>query len=65
VNILHIYYRLYRYSPAADHGKPGPPSVTGADVSALISAAAWTAERTSERDADRLLDLAFTGLTSR
>lgn len=36
--------------------------VTGADVSALISAAAWTAERTSAQDADRLVDLAFTGL---
>lgn len=36
--------------------------VTGADVSALISAAAWTAERTSAEDADRLLDLACTGL---
>ena len=36
--------------------------VTGADVSALISAAAWTAERTSAEDADRLLDLAFDGL---
>jgi hypothetical protein len=36
--------------------------VTGADVSALISAAAWTAERTSVADADRLLDLAFDGL---
>jgi AcrR family transcriptional regulator len=36
--------------------------VTGADVSALISAAAWTAERTSAADADRLLGLAFDGL---
>lgn len=36
--------------------------VTGADVSDLISAAAWTAERTSAADADRLLDLAFDGL---
>jgi AcrR family transcriptional regulator len=36
--------------------------VTGADVSALIGAAAWTAERTSAEDADRLLDLAFTGM---
>ena len=36
--------------------------VTGADVSALISAAAWTAERTSAEEADRLLDLVFTGL---
>jgi ferric-dicitrate binding protein FerR (iron transport regulator) len=49
---------------ARDAGSIGQ-GVTGADVSALISAAAWTAERTSERDADRLLDLAFTGLTSR
>jgi hypothetical protein len=38
------------------------PGVTAADVSALISAAAWTAERTSADDADRLLDLAFSGL---
>jgi AcrR family transcriptional regulator len=38
------------------------PGVTAADVSALISAAAWTAERTSAEDADRLLDLAFGGL---
>ena len=36
--------------------------VTGADVSALISAAAWTAERTSLAEADRLVDLAFDGL---
>jgi AcrR family transcriptional regulator len=36
--------------------------VTGADVSALISAAAWTAERTSAEDAERLLDLAFNGM---
>jgi AcrR family transcriptional regulator len=36
--------------------------VTGADVDALISAAAWTAERTSAENADRLLDLAFDGL---
>jgi AcrR family transcriptional regulator len=36
--------------------------VTGADVTALISAAAWTAERTSAEEADRLLDLVFTGL---
>jgi AcrR family transcriptional regulator len=36
--------------------------VSEADVSALISAAAWTAERTSTKDADRLLALAFTGL---
>src|SRR6202020_816389 len=33
--------------------------VTGADVSALISAAAWTAARTSAEEADRLLDLVF------
>lgn len=38
------------------------PDVTAADVSALISAAAWTAERTSARDAERLLDLAFNGM---
>jgi AcrR family transcriptional regulator len=38
------------------------PWVTGTDVDALISAAAWTAERTSAQDADRLLDLAFDGL---
>jgi AcrR family transcriptional regulator len=38
------------------------PWVTGSDVDALISAAAWTAERTSAQDADRLLDLAFDGL---
>jgi AcrR family transcriptional regulator len=36
--------------------------VTGADVSALISAAAWTAERTSAEGADRLLNLVVTGL---
>jgi AcrR family transcriptional regulator len=36
--------------------------VTGADVSVLISAAAWTAERKSAEDADRLLGLAFTGV---
>ena len=36
--------------------------VTGADVSALISAVAWTAERTSAQDAERLLNLAFNGL---
>lgn len=38
------------------------PAVTAADVSALISAAAWSAERTTAEDADRLLDLAFSGL---
>ncbi len=38
------------------------PDVTAADVSALTSAAAWTAERTSAEAADRLLTLAFTGL---
>ena len=38
------------------------PGVTGADVSALISAAAWTAERTSLAEADRFIDLAFGGL---
>jgi AcrR family transcriptional regulator len=38
------------------------PGVAGTDVDALISAAAWTAERTSAQDADRLLDLAFDGL---
>jgi AcrR family transcriptional regulator len=38
------------------------PGVTGTDVDALISAAAWTAERTSAQGADRLLDLAFDGL---
>jgi len=38
------------------------PGVTAADITALISAAAWTAERTSAESADRLLDLAFTGL---
>jgi AcrR family transcriptional regulator len=36
--------------------------VTGADVSALISAAAWTADRTSAEAAERLLDLAFNGM---
>jgi AcrR family transcriptional regulator len=36
--------------------------VTGADVSALIGAAAWTAERTSAEDVERLLDLAFNGM---
>lgn len=38
------------------------PGVTGADISVLISAAAWTAERASAEDADRLADLAFAGL---
>jgi AcrR family transcriptional regulator len=38
------------------------PGVTAADITALVSAAAWTAERTSEESADRLLDLAFAGL---
>jgi AcrR family transcriptional regulator len=38
------------------------PGVTAADITALISAAAWTAEQTSAESADRLLDLAFTGL---
>jgi AcrR family transcriptional regulator len=38
------------------------PGVTAADITALISAAAWTAERTSAESADRLLDLALTGL---
>jgi AcrR family transcriptional regulator len=36
--------------------------VTGADVSALINAAAWTAERTSAQAAERLLNLAFNGM---
>jgi len=36
--------------------------VTGADVSALISAAAWTAEQTSAAAVGRLVDLAFNGL---
>jgi AcrR family transcriptional regulator len=36
--------------------------VTAADVSVLITAAAWTAERASAGEADRLLDLAFDGL---
>ena len=36
--------------------------VTAADVSALISAAAWTAEQTSAEGADRLLDLAAGGI---
>jgi AcrR family transcriptional regulator len=36
--------------------------VTGADVSTLISAVAWTAERASARDAERLLNLAFNGM---
>ena len=38
------------------------PGVTAADITALTSAAAWTAEQTSAESADRLLDLAFTGL---
>jgi AcrR family transcriptional regulator len=38
------------------------PGVTAADITALISAAAWTAEQTSAEAADRLLDLALTGL---
>lgn len=38
--------------------------VTAADVSALISSAAWTAERASIEQAERLLDLAMTGLAS-
>jgi AcrR family transcriptional regulator len=36
--------------------------ITGADVSTLISAAAWTAERTTAQDAERLLDLTFNGM---
>jgi AcrR family transcriptional regulator len=36
--------------------------VTAADVSALISAAAWTAEQTSAEGADRLLNLAAGGI---
>lgn len=36
--------------------------ITAADVSALISAAAWTAERTSAEDAERLLNLAVDGI---
>jgi AcrR family transcriptional regulator len=36
--------------------------VTGADVSALISAAAWTAGQTAAEDAERLLDLALNGM---
>jgi AcrR family transcriptional regulator len=36
--------------------------LTGADVSAVISASAWTAERTSAEHADRLLDLAVNGM---
>jgi AcrR family transcriptional regulator len=38
------------------------PGVTGADVTALISAVAWTSERTSPQQARRLLDLAIGGL---
>jgi AcrR family transcriptional regulator len=38
------------------------PGVTAADITALISAAAWTAEQTSAESADRLLDLSLTGL---
>ncbi|MGD0699261.1 MAG: helix-turn-helix domain-containing protein [Trebonia sp.] len=38
------------------------PGVTAADITALTSAAAWTAEQTSAEAADRLLDLALTGL---
>ncbi len=33
------------------------PGVTGADVTALVSAVAWTSERTSAQQAGRLLDL--------
>jgi hypothetical protein len=36
--------------------------VTGTDVTALISAAARTSERTSAQQAGRLLDLAIDGL---
>jgi AcrR family transcriptional regulator len=36
--------------------------VTAADISALISAAAWTAERTSAQEAERLLNLAVDGM---
>jgi AcrR family transcriptional regulator len=36
--------------------------ITAADVSALISAAAWTAERTSAQAAERLIGLAVTGM---
>jgi AcrR family transcriptional regulator len=36
--------------------------VTSADVSTLISAAAWTAGQTSAQDAERLLNLAFDGM---
>jgi AcrR family transcriptional regulator len=38
------------------------PGITAADLSALISAAAWTAERTSAEDGERLLDLAINGM---
>jgi AcrR family transcriptional regulator len=38
------------------------PGITAADVSALISAAAWTAERATAEDAERLLDLALNGM---
>jgi AcrR family transcriptional regulator len=38
------------------------PGVTGTDVSTIISAAAWTREQASARQADRLLDLAINGL---
>lgn len=38
------------------------PDVTGADVTALISAAAWTSEQRSADQAERLLDLAINGL---
>jgi hypothetical protein len=36
--------------------------ITATDVSALISAAAWTAERTCAEDAGRLLELAVNGM---
>jgi AcrR family transcriptional regulator len=38
------------------------PSVTGTDVSTIISAAAWTREQASAGQAERLLDLALNGL---
>jgi AcrR family transcriptional regulator len=47
---------------ARDAGAIGP-DVTAADVSALISAVAWTAE-TSTEQAERLLNLALSGMSN-
>jgi AcrR family transcriptional regulator len=38
------------------------PSVTGTDVSTIISATAWTREQSSAGQAERLLDLVLSGL---